>query len=105
MQREAAEFNDSDGLPVYECMAPLELCYVLQPENDLRDTSTDQPPAQNESFRDVANFFYWIDIQAIVRQTYVRANESCSVIDTDNPAASPFGAWQSSSFDCAAHSA
>ena len=105
VQVEATEFDDADGLPVYEYIVPLELCCVLQAENDLRDASTDQPPAQNESFLDVANFLYWIDIKAVVGQNYVRANDSCTEIETDNPAADPFWGWQSSSFDCPAHSA
>ena len=34
----------------------------------------------------------------------MRANDECEVIPTDNPAAAPFWAWQSSEFDCPAHS-
>ena len=56
-------------------------------------------------FPDLANFLYWIDIQAVVGRSYVRANDSCSVLETDNPASAPFWAWQSSEFDCPAHSA
>ena len=105
VQIEATEFDDAGGLPVYEYIVPLELCCVLVAENDLRDTSTDQSPAQNDAFLDVANFRYWIDIQAVVGRSYVRANDSCSVLETDNPASAPFWAWQSSQFDCPAHSA
>ena len=105
VQIEATEFDDAGGLPVYEYIVPLELCCVLVAENDLRDTSTDQSPAQNDAFLDVANFLYWIDIQAVVGRSYVRANDSCSVLETDNPASAPFWAWQSSQFDCPAHSA
>ena len=105
VQMEATGFNNADGLPVYEYIVPLELCCVLQPEVDPRDASTELSPAQNESFLDVANFLYWIDIKAVVGQNYVRANDSCTEIETDNPAADPFWAWQSSDFDCPAHSA
>ncbi len=75
---EATESADANGLPIFEYVVPLELCCVLQPENDLRDASTDLSPAQDDAFLDVANFLYWIDIQAVVGRTYVRANASCT---------------------------
>lgn len=62
-------------------------------------------PAQDNAFREVGRFLYWLDIQAVVGHTVEEIEGSCISVETANRADDHIWGWHTSDLECFDNSA
>lgn len=105
VQIEPAGIVGWDELQVFQFETFLEDCCLLHAALDPRDAENPLPPARADKFQEVAGFFYWLDIQAVVGHTFQKVGGTCLELDTSNRADDHFWGWFTGDLPCLDNSA